>query len=50
LQFLAIVALVAWMPSLQGLSLQLDVVRIAIAGVLTVGVLAVVTELTVGMP
>jgi hypothetical protein len=49
-QFLAIVVLVAWMPSLQGLSIQLDVGRIALAGVLTVGVLAVVTELTVGMP
>ncbi|MCA2977229.1 MAG: hypothetical protein INH41_19030 [Myxococcaceae bacterium] len=50
LQFVAIIALVAWAPSLPGLSLQLDVVRIALAGVLTVGVLAVVTELTVGMP
>jgi hypothetical protein len=49
-QFVAIIALVAWTPSFEGLSLQLDVVRIALAGVLTVGVLAVVTELTVGMP
>jgi hypothetical protein len=49
-QFIAIVALVAWMPSFERLSFQLDVVRIALAGVLTVAVLAVVTELTVGMP
>lgn len=49
-QFVAIVALVAFMPSFEGLSFQLDVVRVAGSGVLTVGVLAVVTELTVGMP
>ncbi len=49
-QFVAIIALVAFMPSLEGLSFQLDVVRVALSGVLTVGVLAVVTELTVGMP
>ncbi len=50
LQFGGLLALILLEVPMAPVAQQLDVVRIALAAVLTVGVLAVVTELTVGMP
>jgi hypothetical protein len=49
-QFGGLLLLILLNVPMAGFAHQLDVVRIALAAVLTVGVLCVVTELTVGMP
>lgn len=48
--FVALLALILLRVPMAGLAHQLDVMRIVLSAVLTVGVLTVVTELTVGMP
>lgn len=49
-QFVGLLVLILLNVPMAGLAHQLDVVRIVLSAVLTVGVLCVVTELTVGMP
>ncbi|MBE2249680.1 MAG: hypothetical protein IAE78_09030 [Myxococcus sp.] len=49
-QFGGLVALIVLNVPMGGLAAQVDVVRIVLSAVLTVGVLSVVTELTIGMP
>lgn len=49
-QFVGLLALILLEVPMAPIAHQLDVVRIALSAVLTVGVLCVVTELTVGMP
>ena len=49
-QFGGLLALILLNVPMAGLAHHLDVVRIVLSAVLTVGVLCVVTELTVGMP
>lgn len=49
-QFFGLLILIVANVPMAGFAHHLDVVRIALSAVLTVGVLAVVTELTVGMP
>lgn len=49
-QFGGLLALILLNVPMAGLARELDVVRIVMAAVLTVAMLCVVTELTVGMP
>ena len=49
-QFGGLLALIVMNVPMAGLAQQIDVVRIVLSALLTVGVLSVLTELTVGMP
>lgn len=49
-QFIALLVLIVANVPMAGFAHQLDVMRIALSAVVTVGVLCVITELTVGMP
>ena len=49
-QFGGLLALIVMHVPMAGFAQQIDVVRIVLSALLTVGVLCVVTELTVGMP
>lgn len=48
--FVGLLLLIVLRVPMVGLSQHIDVVRIVVSAALTVGVLTVVTELTVGMP
>ncbi|MBL8918282.1 MAG: hypothetical protein JNJ54_05440 [Myxococcaceae bacterium] len=48
--FVGLLLLIGLRVPMAGLAQHVDVVRIVVSAALTVGVLAVVTELTVGMP
>ncbi len=49
-QFGGLLVLIILNVPMAGFAQQIDVVRIVLSAVLTVGVLCVVTELTIGMP